>query len=1153
MAGKAGTLEVLAQQVGQALQPLGDQLSPDNLLPFLAGLGLQFPRELTAQTAFMSAASAGAVAAGGLPPLLARLAAAVASDDEAGILAAGLTLVQQIGATVAALERLGSELASIAGSLPGMDASEVAGFAATLGVDLLDSLLITYLRGLAPGAVGVAAALGLVEVLPQPGVPFDPTHPPFLRQRFHLANLGKLLTSPTALLRTLYDWGDPAFDATKLLPVLGAAFDLLGFSAAVSGDGPDMALTSSLLRVQANPATSPPGLLATIRYDIASGLDLTLPLGAAWSVRVQAQGAIVAGIAASLAPPANLTLLPPSGTLDGLLRMDLAAKGADAAHPFILLGETGGSRLQADTLGFGAGLALHWDAGSGRAIAEPQVQLTVAGGKAVVDTTNADGFLASVLGGVHVEAAFDLGVSWAPDTGVHVTGGAQLEIDLPLHLSLGPVTLSTLYLVAGAGDAGVPLEVSAALGLTLGPLQVAVDRIGLAGLLSFPDHGGNLGPADLALAFKPPGGLGIAIDAGVVAGGGYVQFDPQQGRYAGVLEVTLAEVIQVKVVAVLDTRLPDGSHGYSFLLVITFDLPPIQLGLGFTLDGVGGLGAVNRTLDAAALQAGLRAHTLDRILFPPDPIANAPQIVAAIETLFPPAGGRYLFGPMLEIGWGTPTLITFQVGIVLEVPDPVRLVLLGLIDAGLPTAAAALVEIHVDVLGQLDFGAKTLAIDGTLHDSRVLVYALAGDLALRLAWGDDPNFVFALGGCNPHFDTTGLDLPVLRRLSLGLGNGDNPRLSSNSYLAVTSSTVQFGANVEVQASAADFSLHGYLGFDALFILSPFSFTVDFSADLDVAFDGQALGGLRIDGLFSGPRPWHLHADVSIDILFFSVSASLDLTWGDATPAILPQRAVLPDLLAALAEPRNWQAALPDGAALAVTLASAGPGGGGSTLRVHPVGVLSVRERIVPLDLTIARYANAAPADGDRFAVSGVRINGVAQATQAVQDDFATGQFLALSDADKLSAPSFERYDAGVAIGSPAVAAGTDSPRTVTYQERYVDDPAGFSRLARPYTMPAATHLALARQAAGFAAPLRNTGLARYAAPATAAGAAGAAVATRETAYVVTRVADLSLRADIVPAAGGSFFQARAALADYLATHPEEAGDLQVLAAHEAAA
>ncbi len=403
--------------------------------------------------------------------------------------------------------------------------------------------------------------------------------------------------------------------------------------------------------------------------------------------------------------------------------------------PSLLLGKLAAAVSKRIPSPLGWDVKITWDSGSGTATAEPTMQVEIKGGKVVIDMSNADGFLATVLSGVHVEAGFDLGITWAPDTGIHITGGAQLEIDLPLHLTLGPITLPTLYLVAGASSSGLPIEISAALGLTLGPIQASVDRVGVKGLITFPDHGGNLGPANLAIDFKPPNGLGLAIDAGVVAGGGYISFDPDKGQYAGVFDLSLAEIVQVKIIGVLDTILPDGSHGFSFLLIITFDFPPIQLGFGFTLNGVGGLGGVNRTMNTDALHAGFRAHTLNSVLFPPDPIANAPQIISNIENFFPPAEGRYLFGPMLEIGWGTPTLITLAVGVILEVPDPVRLVLLGLIDAGLPTTEAALIELHIDVLGILDFGAKTLSIDGSLYDSRVLIFSLAGDLALRLSLG----------------------------------------------------------------------------------------------------------------------------------------------------------------------------------------------------------------------------------------------------------------------------------------------------------------------------------------------------------------------------------------------------------------------------------
>jgi len=119
---------------------------------------------------------------------------------------------------------------------------------------------------------------------------------------------------------------------------------------------------------------------------------------------------------------------------------------------------------------------------------------------------------------------------------------------------------------------------------------------------------------------------------------------------------------------------------------------------------------------------------------------------------------------------------------------------------------------------------------------------------------------------------------------------------------------------------------------------------------------------------------------------------------------------------------------------------------------------------------------------------------------------------------------------------------------VVYEERYIDEPTAFSRRSRLYAMPADVHLALSRQGAGFASPLKNSGLAKY-----STGGPGAAVATREPAFVVTHVEDLSLRADIVPAAGSTYFQARAALASYLSLHPEEEKNLQILPVHEVAA
>jgi hypothetical protein len=273
---------------------------------------------------------------------------------------------------------------------------------------------------------------------------------------------------------------------------------------------------------------------------------------------------------------------------------------------------------------------------------------------------------------------------------------------------------------------------------------------------------------------------------------------------------------------------------------------------------------------------------------------------------------------------------------------------------------------------------------------------------------------------------------------------------------------------------------------------------------------------------------------------------VNLTWGDATPVVLPDKPVTEDLLAALGAASNWSSALPQGSVQAVSLSTPKPDD--KTLRVHPLGTLSVKENVVPLDLTITKYGNAKPSDGNYFSISDVQINGQEEAKQSFQDYFAAGQFLTLSDADKLSRPSFERYDSGVLIGSPAVLAGADSPRTVVYEEFQIGSVAGFSSFTKLYSMKADVHAALTRQGAGYLSAVKNTGLAKY-----NQGPAETPIVTSDPAFVVAGMDDLVIRTDIGAASGSTYFHARAALNAHLAAHPEDAGNLQIVPLHEAAA
>src|SRR5262249_24735983 len=147
----------------------------------------------------------------------------------------------------------------------------------------------------------------------------------------------------------------------------------------------------------------------------------------------------------------------------------------------------------------------------------------------------------------------------------------------------------------------------------------------------------NLGFADLALGLQLPSAVGLSIDAGgAVAGGGFLSHDARQGTYVGGLQLTLPGTLTLTAGGLIPPRMPDGSRGCSLLVFITAeDFQPIQLGLGFTLQAIGGLVAINRTFDYDVLRAGLKDDTLKTLLFPRDPVANATAFVQALEHAFP--------------------------------------------------------------------------------------------------------------------------------------------------------------------------------------------------------------------------------------------------------------------------------------------------------------------------------------------------------------------------------------------------------------------------------------------------------------------------------------------------------------------------------------
>jgi hypothetical protein len=1078
--------------------------------------------------------------------------------------AAYVDLIPVVASTLAALKNLPAALAALPPAYLGATNIE------TVFVPrVLSALVSRYLQDTRVPAYQLLRFSGLMQQIVE-----APNAATFRAGNTHdelrIDRLPKLFTDFASVAQEQFGWASATFDPGELLGRIGELLQSIGGTVNVhqlsqkeeellTGAPAPLTLTQPLTGLIVSLIQALGGIPASAGFLIAP-LRPTTPGGTDWGIGISPILDAGASSSFTLAPNINATidssadlnagiaaLIRPTG---GTLRTNLRGgpNSAASGHLLLTLAYAGGAQpLDILTIAPGIGVSAQQIALSGGADIDGGrlgaiVKICLTGGRFRLDSSQMDSFLSSIIP-VSIDLDFNFGIGWSTANGFFFQGNASPALTLPLHDQIGPFDIETLHLGLDLQQGNtLPFEISVTGGASIGPFSVSVDRIGIQAVLTASD--GNLGPVDLSLQFKPPNGLGMTLDAGLISGGGYLWIDTAKHRYAGLLQCSIADIVQVQIIGVLDTVLPGGSNGFSLLLVIITEFPPVQLSFGFTLNGVGGVGGINRTMAIDALRAGLRAHQLNSVLFPNDPINNAPQIISNLESFFPPAADRYLFGPMFELGWGTPTLITLSLGVILEIPDPIRLAILGEIKAALPDQDVGLIALNIDVLGTVDFGTKLFMIDGTMYDSYVLVYSISGDLGLRLSWGDNPNFAFSLGGLNPRFQPPP-DFPKLARCTVSIGDGDNPRLSSICYFAVTSNSVQFGANVDLYAAAGGFSVHGWIGYDCLFMFEPFSFEFDFSAGLDIEYDGDSIASLTVDGLVAGPRPWHVHGDAHLHILFIDVSAGVDLHWGDSTPATLPKISVLNDLLPALADPRNWSTQMPAEAAPGVSLAPPSPGD--KSLVVHPLGTLQVREKVVPLDQVITKYGNARPSDGSMFAISDVVIGTTHPTLAPICEQFAIGQFTDLSNDQKLSSPSYQLMHGGISIGSDTAVYSKDVPCIVAYQDGYLDDDDLPLRLGSWFLMPLTTHLAYARNGANFVNATRTKGVRAFTAPGTSS-----TVTVAEMQYVVASAMDLSVRSDIL-AAPATQHGAASMLAAYRAANPADGADLQILPLCELAA
>jgi hypothetical protein len=610
-----------------------------------------------------------------------------------------------------------------------------------------------------------------------------------------------------------------------------------------------------------------------------------------------------------------------------------------------------------------------------------------------------------------------------------------LEANVPArNTQFGPFRIQKGHFAIGRSPDGTRqtgIEISTSADIDIGPFNLTIDRIGMRLDLRAGGVEPNLGLLDLDFGFKAPTGIGVTIDAKAVKGGGFLYLDEEKGEYAGVLELSF-KGLSIKAVGLLNTKAPDPA-GWSLLLLLyaEFRETPWQIGLGFTITAIGGILGLQHVASVEQLRASLGTNAFDDVLFPADPVKNAPRILGRLRTLFPVQAHALTVGPVVEVNWGTPPLVTARLGILAQFTGAfgggdfrfTRLTVIGTVRAMAPPRevdAPRLVDLTADVLGDFDVESGLLAIDARLRDSKLGGVEFSGSLIVRVGMGANPAFAIAAGGFHPAFTDLPPALPArIDRLGLVWRIGDSVVLTLQAYAAVTASSWQLGALFTLRAEIGPVDIDGALGFDAI-AYDDGRFSVSIGGHVKIRWRGHTLMAVSIKVVLdrNAQQVWHAAGSASFSILWWDKEVDFEETWGTARslpPAPPVDAAAL--VRAGLEDPGSWATQLPARGDSLVTLADPPPDTGEvARVMAHPLGALTVTQRVAPLGLRLDQIDGSPVAPGTVVAIGAVRIGTDGTATtRPTRQIFPRARFQALSEDERLTQKSFESFPAGVAI------------------------------------------------------------------------------------------------------------------------------------------
>jgi hypothetical protein len=512
-----------------------------------------------------------------------------------------------------------------------------------------------------------------------------------------------------------------------------------------------------------------------------------------------------------------------------------------------------------------------------------------------------------------------------------------------------------------------------------------------------------------------PSGASATVDLPAITGQGTLVVDGD--TWTGALLLALSTL---SVDAFAQIR-----PGPSFVIVLCARFPPpgIQVGFGFAVSGVGGVFGLNRRSDPDALVAATFDGSLSGLLFPTN-LDDSQRVIDNMGALFPDCPGQLIVGPMLEITWAG-GLLTAAVMVLLELPKPFAVSVLGRLAVDLPTDGAAIVHIEARIDATVVPSVPEFRLAVSLNGSSIAGFPLTGDIYLLIRGGPEATFVFSAGGFHP-MALPPPNVPPMKRLGMTMSLSII-ELRCESYLALTTSSVQLGAQVELTAMIDGCGIHGHFGFDALIEWKPqFHLRVDVHMGLAVEVFGEHLCGVNFDGFLAGPGQWHLNGRGEVELLFVSVAIPIDSRFGSIppAPAAIPDVAAL--LTAELGRAGAWTVHPPAAGGDGVVLSSDAQRLVAAAAVLHPAGGLQVSEHLLPLGMVIDRFGgDNVPAQCWTITdiVVGATTTKIDPTAGVVKDMFADGTFTTLTAEQQLSTNGFSSHPAGVEVIAADLLAG----------------------------------------------------------------------------------------------------------------------------------